>query len=100
MKKILVKNKNRATKVKISETKSLILKSINQNSNFFILTRLNAAFQNHSKKSTINSSVSLSSKCLRTINKKRFTKLTFYSRHLFLKIARIGLISGLHKSIW
>ena len=46
------------------------------------------------------SEVSLSNRCVLTINKKRFNKLTTFSRHIFLKLIRSGKIYGLKRSIW
>ncbi len=49
-----------------------------------MLIRLNAfLFLNHSKQR--ESKTFLITKCLQTINKKRFNKLTILSRQLFLK---------------
>jgi hypothetical protein len=38
------------------------------------------------------------SKCLSSINKKRFNKLTTFSRHIFLKLIRQGVIAGIQKA--
>jgi ribosomal protein S14 len=99
MKKLLEKDKKLRLQIKHSEHQNFILKSIFQNFNFFILIRWNA----YLKLKTLtkgNSSVSLVPRCLSTINKKRFNKLTPFSRHVFLKLIRSGQISGLQKSSW
>lgn len=99
MKKLLVKDKKLRQNILKAENKHFVLKSIFKNFNFFILIRWNAfsklkfLTQNCSKISTVN-------RCLFSINKKRFNKLTGFSRHVFLKTIRAGEVSGLKKSSW
>ena len=38
--------------------------------------------------------------CLYSINKKKYNKLTNFSRHIFLKLIRSGQIHGMKKSSW
>lgn len=99
MKKLLEKDKKLRLRVKQAETKIFILKSIFKNFNFFLLIRWNAFLKlnNLAKK---NSTVSLSARCLYTINKKRFNKLTPFSRHVFLRLIRSGQISSVSKASW
>ena len=99
MRKLLERDKKLRVSIKKAEKKSFILNSIYKNFNFFILIRWNAflKLQNLSKKS---SSVSLLPRCLDTINKKRFNKLTPFSRHVFLKLIRSGQISSIQKASW
>ena len=99
MKKLLEKDKKLRLKIKQVEKQNFVLKSIFKNFNFFILIRWNAYF----KLKTLNkgnSIISLSPRCLMSINKKRFNKLTPFSRHIFLKLIRSGKISGIQKSSW
>ena len=77
----------------------IVLKSIFKNFNFFILIRWNA-FLKLNTLSKNNSNVSLSTRCLYSINKKRFNKVTPFSRHVFLKLIRSGQISNVQKASW
>jgi ribosomal protein S14 len=47
-----------------------------------------------------NSKVSVVPRCVNTVNRKRFNKLTNFSRQTFLKLIRSGKISGMRKSSW
>jgi ribosomal protein S14 len=99
MKKLIEKDKKLRKQVIIKEHEHFILKSIFKNLNFFNLIRWNAHIklkietQNASKHSAV-------SRCLYTINKKKFNKLTGFSRHVFLKQIRSGSITGIKKSSW
>lgn len=99
MKKLLEKDKKLRLRIKQSEKKNFILKSIFKNFNFFVLIRWNA-FLKLKTLAKNNSHVSLSPRCLASINKKRFNKLTPFSRHIFLKLIRSGQISSVQKSSW
>lgn len=99
MKKLLEKDKKLRLKIKQVEKKNFILKSIFKNFNFFILIRWNA-FLKLKTLNKSNSIISLSPRCVATINKKRFNKFTPFSRHVFLKLIRSGQISGIQKSSW
>lgn len=100
MKKLLEKDKNRRINIKKSEKQYFILKSIYKNMNFSVLVRWNAFFKLKSLIGVNNSKVSLSNRCLYTINKKRYHKLTNFSRHIFLKLIRSSQIYGVRKSSW
>ena len=99
MKKLLEKDKKIRYKAKLIEKKHFVLKFIFKNFNFFILIRwfallkLKSLTKNSSKMSVIN-------KCLFTINKKQFNKLSFFSRHIFIKLLQTGLVVGMRKSNW
>ena len=69
MKKLLEKDKKLYLKIKKTDTKQFILKSIFENSNFFFLIRWNA-FTKLKKLSKNNSKISITNRCLYTINKK------------------------------
>jgi ribosomal protein S14 len=99
MKKLLEKDKKLRIRIKQLEKKQFILKSIFKNFNFFVLVRWNAFLKLKTlvKKTSI---ISLSNRCLYSINKKRFNKLTFFSRHVFLKLIRSGKISNIQKTSW
>ena len=99
MKKLIEKDKKLRTSIKNSENKQFILKSIFKNSNFFILTRWKAITKLKSL-GFKNSKISISPRCLKTINKKKFNKLTLFSRHVFLKLIRSGEISNMKKASW
>lgn len=99
MKKLVERDKKLRLKFKTSEKKYFILSSISKNNNISLLVRLNAFLMLDyiSKK---NSKVSANSRCLETINKKNFNKITNFSRYVFLKNIRNGLFSGIKKSAW
>lgn len=99
MKKLLQKDIELRNKIALNDKKHFILKSIIKNFNFFILIRWNAFLE--LKKITKNASkTSTVGRCLETTNKKRFSKLTSFSRHVFLKSIREGNIHGIKKSSW
>ncbi len=99
MKKLIEKDKKLRLKIKNFEKQHFILKSIFKNFNFFVLIRWNAFLK---IKNLIQKSftVSISPRCLISINKKRYNKLTTFSRHIFLKLIRSGNISGIKKASW
>lgn len=99
MKALLEKDKKLRQRVYSIEDEHFVLKSIVKNFNFFTLIRWNAYLKlkalakSSSKVSTVN-------RCLSSYNKKRFNKLTGFSRHIFLKKIRSGVITGVKKSSW
>lgn len=99
MKKLLIKDKKLRLNIKTIEKQQFILESIFKNLNFFNLLRWKAflKFKNLSK---INSKISISNRCLYTINKSRINSTTSFSRHIFLKLIRSGKITGMRKSSW
>ena len=99
MKKLITKDKKLRLKLKAQEKQFFILKTILQNSNLFMLIRWNAFFRLKTL-GEISSEVSLSSRCLYTINRKRFNTLAPFSRYVLLKFIRSGRISGVRKSNW
>jgi ribosomal protein S14 len=99
MKKLLQKDKILRSKIKEQEIQHLILKSIYKNSNFFTLIRWNA-FIKLSGFTKKNTKTALTNRCVYSINKKRFNKLTNFSRHIFLKLIRSGNVNGIQKSSW
>lgn len=99
MKKLLVKDKKLRSIIEKNEKTCLILISIFRNLNFSSLVRWNA-FLKLKKIKTQYSEVSISNRCLTTINKKRFNSLTKFSRNIFLKLIRSGKIYGFKRSNW
>lgn len=99
MKKLLSKDKNRLQHISLIENKCFILKSIVKNFNYFNLLRW-SAFLKLKTLTQKTSKVSVTNRCLFTINKKRFNKLTGFSRHVFLKTIRLGAVNGIKKSCW
>jgi ribosomal protein S14 len=99
MKKLLKRDKKLRKQIHVSEHQHFVLKSIVKNLNVFTLVRWNAflKLKNLSEKS---SKISTVNRCLLSVNKKRFNKLTGFSRHVFLKHIRSGNISGVRKSSW
>lgn len=99
MKKLLEKDKKLRKHVHLLDQQHFVLKSIIKNFNIFALIRWNA-FLKLKVLSEKNSKISTINRCLATINRKRFNKLTGFSRHVFLKLVRSGKISGIRKSSW
>lgn len=99
MKKLFVKDRENRKTLKQLELERFILKQISTNSNYLKTIRWNALYKlsNMSKKS---SKTLLSNRCVQTINKKTFSKLTRFSRTVFLKLVQSGHISGMRKSSW
>lgn len=100
MQKLLPKNKHRSYEVKKNELKLKILKSVHANSTIFVLTRWEASLKLQKNTFNFNSFVALSPRCLKTVSKKRYNRITFFSRFVFLNVVRNGLISGMRKAIW
>ena len=99
MKKLKEKDKKIRLNFNLVEKQHFILKSIFSNLNFFVLVRWNAFLK--LKNLTLgNSKISTTYRCLNSSNKKRFNKLTTFSRNTFLKLIRSGHISGMQKSTW
>lgn len=99
MKKLIIKDKKLRFKLKTQEKEYFVLKTIYQNSNFFALTRWNAYFKLKSLGED-GSKISTSSRCVYTVNRKRFNALAPFSRYVFLKLVRSGQLSGARKSSW
>jgi hypothetical protein len=98
MKKLIAKNKQLSYTLKDLEKKKFVIKSIHKNLNFFSLIRLNVLkLQEFLAKKFV---VSVTNRCLYTYNKKRYNKLTSFSRHIFLKCIRFNFIHGIKKSSW
>jgi len=97
MKKLLIRDyKIRFSYSNYTEKKHFILKYIFKNFNFFNLIRWNALLKlelltNDSKISAVN-------RCLLTANKKRYSILSVFSRHIFIKLIRKGLVLNFQKS--
>lgn len=99
MKKIVEKDiKNRKT-IKYFELERFVLKQIYTNSNFIKLLRWNA-LNKLNRLNNRSSKTILSNRCVKTINRKTFHKFSNFSRIVFLKLAKSGLISGLRKASW
>jgi len=99
MKKLLEKDKKRRQNHKKVENEYFVLKSIFKNLNFFVLVRWNA-FLRLKNLAKNNPKVSMSSRCLYSINKKRFSKLSSFSRQVLLKLIKSGQVYGMQKSSW
>jgi ribosomal protein S14 len=99
MKKLLEKDKILRLKNFTSENHKVVLKSIFKDLNFFTLIRWNA-FIKLQDLSSNNHKNAIINRCVYSINKKRFNKLTNFSRHIFLKLIRTGQIHGMKKSSW
>jgi len=97
MKKLVAKdNKIRYFSFNYIEKKRFVLKLIFKNFNFFNLIRWNALLK--LELLTNNSKISAVNRCLLTVNKKRHNILSVFSRHIFIKLIRKGLILNFQKS--
>lgn len=99
MKKIIEKDKTTRKKIQIFEKKKLILKSIQLNINFLNIIRWNVNYSLF-KLPTRCSKTFITNICINTINKKKFNKLTNFSRMVFLKLIRSRSINNIYKSTW
>jgi ribosomal protein S14 len=99
MKKLLEKDRKIRKTLKNFEKKKFLLKMISNNSNLSNLIRFNALY-NLNKIPNKASKTFVSNRCVSTINKKKFNKLTRFSRMVFLKMARNKEIYALKKSSW
>lgn len=99
MKKLIQKDRKlRDTLVK-NDSHIAVLKLIIKNFNFFTLIRWKAFLKLQSLTENV-SNESIVNRCLLSVNRKRFNKLTGFSRQVFLKIIRAGEIPGIKKSSW
>ena len=99
MKKLIEKDKKVRKKIKKFEKKKFILKIILNNINLPYLLRFNASnnLNNITKKA---SKTLISNRCIATVNKKKFGKLTNYSRIFFFKLACQKKIHGMTPASW
>ena len=100
MKKLLEKDKKIRKDFELLEKQNFILKFIFKNSNLLLLVRWQAFLKLQMLMSKKNSKISVASRCLYTINKKKFNKKTLFSRHLYLKQIRVGDLCGIKKISW
>ena len=99
MKKLIEKDKKVRKIINKLEKKKIILKIIVNNINLPYLLRFNAL--NTLNSMTIKASKTLiSNRCIATTNKKKFGKLTHYSRIFFLKLAKNKKIHGITPASW
>jgi len=99
MKKIFAKDRKNRTNVKNTELKHFIFKQIANDSNFSKIVSWNS-FDKLTKLSSRSSKTYITNRCVKTINKKTFNKLSNFSRSLFFKLVKSGQISGMRKSSW
>jgi len=99
MKKLLKKDKKNRKTTKNLEKKHFILKNIIKNHCYlkFFCWKSFLVLSNLSKKSYKNKLINW---CLFTGNKKRTNKFYNYSRFVFLKLIKIGLINNIKKLVW
>ena len=99
MKKILEKDKKNRYKINFFEKKKTILKNISYNSTFLNLTCWEAA-KKLNELPIKSSKTFITNRCVKTIKKKKFNKLTTFSRMCFLKLVRSQQITNIHKASW
>ena len=97
MKKLLEKDIVRRKNISIFEKKKFVLKLVSKNLNFFNYVKCKARFELNILP-RISSKTLLSNRCGMTINKKKFNKLTNFSRIVFLKLIEKRSISDVYKS--
>jgi len=100
MRKLLVRDKKRRLDLKSVELELFLIKSISKNTSLSALIRWNALHKLKDLVAMGNASTSISCRCLKSVNKKKFNKRTKYSRHVYLKQIRLGQIYGMRKSSW
>lgn len=99
MKKLLEKDKKIRKTIFDLEKQKVILKSISQNFHFFNLTRWKSNL--NSDLLPIKSSKTFKiNRCIKTIHKKKFNKLTNFSRMTFLKLVKSKQLNSTYKSSW
>ena len=99
MKKLFVKDSNLRTKIKNYSKNYFVLKSIIYNKQFFLLVRYKSYLK--LKKLIKNYFIiSISNRCINTVNKKNFNKFTLFSRFIYLKLIRNNQLHGFQKSSW
>jgi len=99
MKKLLEKDKRIRKKIKKLEKKKFVLKMIQNNLTLPHLVRFNASYNLNKILNKISKPL-ISNRCLVTVNKRKFNKLTNFSRIFTLKLARNKKIYGLVKASW
>jgi ribosomal protein S14 len=99
MKKLVEKDKKVRKNIKKAEKKKFVLKIILNNINLPYLLRFNAS-NNLNDITKIASKTVISNRCIATVNKKKFGKLTNYSRIFFLKLVRNNKIHGIAPASW
>lgn len=97
--KIYSKDFKKRKIVKQFELEHFVLKQIYFNSNYMKLLKWNAV-DKLIKLPKKSSKTLMSNRCIKTINRKVFHKFSNLSRTVFLKLAKLGQISGLKKSCW
>lgn len=99
MKKLLEKDKKNRKSIRNFEKKKLLLKVIQANLGLPYLIRLNATKDLNNMPKKLSRTL-ISNRCIATIHKKKFNKLTRYSRIFFLRLAKSSKICGLNKASW
>ena len=99
MKKLIEKDKKTRRTIKSLEKKMFILKMMRNNPNFSYLIRLNASYSLERLKKNVSKTF-VSNRCIATVNKKKFSKWTHYSRIFFLKLVKAEKINGMTKATW
>jgi ribosomal protein S14 len=99
MKRLVSKDKNRRFFISNFIKQYYCLLVILKNKNISILLRQNVFLQ-LKKLSVFFSIIKLSNRCVLSFNKKRFNKITFCNRIIFLKQIQNGQVYGFKKSSW
>ena len=96
MKKLLQSDKRKRKFVYNLEINHYVAKAVFKNSNYSKFIRWNE-MSKFLRKASVTQTVN---RCILTGRKARVNKLYNYSRLVFLRLVRAGLLSGLKKSSW
>lgn len=99
MNKLLYKDNKNRKKIYGVENKNFIKKNISKNFKFKNSIRINSNFSLFNS-NNINSKVILNKRCILTGRNSKIAKNFNFSRISFLRISRLGYISGIRKSCW
>jgi ribosomal protein S14 len=97
MKKLFIQDRILRQNFKNINKNYFLVKLILKNYNIFSLSRTNAFVSLNKSKAY---SVSISDRCIVSINKKKFNRFVLYSRIILLKKIYEGKIIGFKKSVW
>jgi len=99
MKKLRIKDFRSRKLIKKFELKKFIIKSILLNKNFLLPVQWNALLELMDLPKKTSKTI-LTNRCVKTNNKKAFSKFSNYSRMVFLKLAKSGDVPYLRRSSW
>lgn len=99
MKKLKLKDKKLRFNIRMFNKLYHIVKSITKNKYLFVYMRKNAN-KKLKKLCSIFKLTSTVNRCVYSISKKRYNKFSLFSRFIYLKLIRNGLVGGFKKCSW